>query len=97
MKPRKPIKKVSSKRAKQLADYARLKRQFFKPGVHQCDVGDCPNIATDIHHTRGRTNLWLCRTEYWLAVCRTHHMMIHQNPGWARTAGLLAPVGKWLA
>lgn len=95
MKPLRPIRRVSDKRRKELAEYVRLKKLFFGQFGLACDVDDCHRPASDVHHVRGRGKL-LNETKYWKAVCRHHHRQIHDNPEWARSVGLLAPKGKWL-
>ena len=67
------IKKVSDKRAGELARYSRLKAQYI--AIHQiCEVVGCNKQAVDIHHQKGRENDLLMDTNYWMAICRDHHV-----------------------
>jgi len=98
---RKPIRRVSSKRAAQLKEYTKLRKEFM--AAHPiCKVwldenpdfqdGDMwPNFAasTDIHHRKSRVGKMLLDTRYWMAVSRTAHQRIHQFPKWAREKGYL--------
>lgn len=77
-KKRKPIKKVAEKRAKQLTQYSRLKAQYI--AIHQiCEVPTCNKQAVDIHHQRSRTNENLLDTNYWMSICRQHHIYYTEN------------------
>lgn len=49
---------------------------------------DCP-LSTDIHHVKRRGRYYLDEST-WLAVARSSHRKIHDNPRWARELGLLA-------
>lgn len=49
---------------------------------------DCPP-STDIHHVKRRGRYYLDEST-WLAVARSSHRKIHDNPRWARELGLLA-------
>lgn len=72
-KVKKPIKAVADKRAKQLQQYSKLKAQYI--AIHQiCEVVGCNAQAVDIHHQRSRTNENLLDTNYWMAICRQHHI-----------------------
>lgn len=43
--------------------------------------------ATDLHHKAGRVGQWLCRYEYFAALCRQCHDGIHENAILARKQG----------
>lgn len=93
-KPRKPLRKVSQKRAKQLAVYRRARVQFLRefPVCEAClviDPDSIPRKATDIHHMAGRIGEKLNDMNDWLPVCRDCHHWIHDNPSAARAAFLL--------
>lgn len=87
------IRRVSIKRAKELAVYSKLKKEFIAnhPMCHVCHE----RKATDVHHSKGRIGKLLNATICWCSVCRSCHMKIHNNPKWARGIGLLPPVGQW--
>ena len=87
MKRRKPIRKVSLKRAKQLREYL-PKRNTFIAAHPVCQM--CHNArATDVHHGWGRIGELLNDEEHWFALCRTCHDFIHRNPSTARRQGFL--------
>lgn len=46
------------------------------------------NLTDDVHHRRGRSGLLLFDIRHWLAVCRTCHDWIRDNPKKARELGL---------
>ena len=51
----------------------RLKAQYI--AIHQiCEVPTCNKQAVDIHHQKGRENDLLLDTNYWMAICRDHHI-----------------------
>lgn len=77
----KTIKKVSKKRETENKIYAILRKKFLQ------DNPICPinkTQTTDIHHMKGRIGSLLLDTRYWLAVSREAHIMIEQNPVWAK-------------
>lgn len=45
--------------------------------------------SQDVHHTAGRSGKNYLDQSTWLAVSRTMHERIHNNPSWARANGLL--------
>ena len=94
MKPRKPIRKISVKRAEQMKLYAKLKRAHLK--AHPiCQAPGCSNKAVDLHHARGRIHGLLTDTRFFKASCRYHHEKVKQDPPWARLIDWLPPVGQW--
>jgi len=85
-KEKKRLRKVSRKRAKEIAIYSALAKDFKK--AHPvCQV--CRHNRTkDVHHKEGRgPNLNNVAT--FIAVCRGCHKYIHDNPSWARERGYL--------
>jgi len=94
---RKPLPKVSKKRAVENAKYTVAKIQFMsKPENKICPVTGQP--TTDIHHKAGRVGFadqWarinnvslLLDTRFWLAVSRDGHRQIEENPAWAKELG----------
>lgn len=96
-KIRKPLPKVSKKRAIENARYTVAKIQFMsKPENKICPVTGQP--TTDIHHKSGRVGFadqWarinniplLLDTRFWLAVSRDGHRQIEENPTWAKELG----------
>lgn len=68
----KPVKKVTEKRAKQNREYLEMREQFLDQ-YPICQVKDCQNKATAIHHIQGRANDLLTNPENFLAICESHH------------------------
>jgi hypothetical protein len=99
---RTPLKRVSSKRSKELREYAKLRKAYLEAHPY-CEVYLAENglkyegnpidapLATDIHHRRGRWHGRLNETEHWLAVCRESHERIHYHPQWAYERGYMLP------
>lgn len=79
------INAVSKKRKKELQDYSIQRKVFLKDKV--CPITN--EIATEIHHIKGRSNKWLNDTRFWLAVSRQGHIWIHNNPIEAELKGYL--------
>lgn len=72
------IKPVAPKRAAELAEYSKLKAQYI--AIHQiCEVVGCNRQAVDIHHQKGRENDLLLDTNFWMAICREHHIYYTEN------------------
>ena len=101
MKRKKPLNKVSAKRAKENREYARLRKEFLEehPFCRVClsNVGlgrlnqPFAHPSTQVHH-KARRGKFLLRTDTWLAVCDFHHDYIEKNGNWARANGwLLTP------
>ena len=55
----------------------------------------CGRKATEVHHYAGRAGKLLLEESLWLAICRSCHTDIHNQPTIARHLGLLAPLGVW--
>lgn len=103
MKPRKPIRKVSVKRSKEMALYAKLRKDYLAAHpicevwlyenamtcLHSGEVPDNAPRSQDIHHRAGRTGWRLNDVSHFLAVCRANHEWIHNNPSEARQKGYL--------
>ena len=88
------IRRVSKKRDEQLKLYARLRRSFLK--AHPwCSLHDGGCRATEIHHSRGRSNTLLTDVRHWRGVCRVAHLWITEHPKEARERGLICGVGQW--
>ena len=85
---RSPLRKVSKKRAIQNREYAKIRKQFLEKAPF-CEVPDCIARSVEIHHSNHREGMKLCDAKHFVAVCRHCHMLIHDNPRWAREHGLL--------
>jgi hypothetical protein len=86
---RKPIPKVSGKRAKDNRKYSVLRKEFLKANP-ECEarLKNCRGEATDVHHRAGRVGENLLDTETWLAVCRPCHLWIESHPVASKQLGL---------
>jgi hypothetical protein len=86
---RKPIPKVSGKRAKDNRKYSVLRKEFLKANP-ECEarLKNCRGEATDVHHRAGRIGENLLDTETWLAVCRPCHLWIESHPVASKQLGL---------
>ena len=83
------IKPVSDKRAAELAIYRPLRDKYLKDNP-VCEVQDCFNGTTNLHHQNGRIGKMIYNTEYFMACCsHCHPTRIHENPEWARSMGYL--------
>ena len=78
-----PLRKVSKKRAKEIREYSILRKAFLEDAPF-CEVPDCFNRSSEIHHMNHREGQRLLDSRYFLAVCSFHHRKIHDNPVWAK-------------
>lgn len=88
MKYAKPkgIKPISDKRKTEIQQYTILRKEFLSDPKNQiCPITKQP--TTDIHHMKGRVGSLFLDTRYWLAVSREGHIMIEENPQWAKENG----------
>jgi hypothetical protein len=95
MKRRKPLKRstkriprVSKVRRTRLTRYSELRLAFLREHLF-CEIGNCKEVSTQVHHIEGRLGQKLCDFENCLAVCFSHHRAIHDHPKWAREQGYL--------
>lgn len=93
MKPRKPIRRVSVKRAEQLREYHKRVKVWKRGKV--CAYCGRNDLGIDCHHYRGRSGILLLMEKHWIPVCRPDHARIQADPAWARKHGLLCEKGKW--
>lgn len=102
MKPRKPIRKVSKKKA--ASDRAYNKRvKAWLEGKYCAVYGFGP--ATQVHHQRGRAGSLKMDERFWIPVSAEGHNFIHAFPAEARTTTallsddrnltLLCQIGEW--
>lgn len=85
MKPRKPIRRVSKKRAQELRIYQYLYKAYLELNA-KCEV--CGDPSEAVHHKRGR-GIHLNKIEFFLSCCNLCHDRIHRSPAWARSQGFL--------
>lgn len=84
---RTPIRRVSKKRAKQNAEYMKLRKKFLEdhPVCQICN----DEVANQIHHTNKRNGTRLNDQKYWMALGIRCHIYIHTHPEAARKEGWL--------
>jgi len=92
-KPRKPIKRISDKRAAQNKEYLILRKAYLRANPF-CAVYP-KQQATQIHHKKGRIGKLLTDIKYFLPVSDEGHQKIEMNPNWAKEMGYsLSRLGK---
>ena len=88
LKRRKPLRRVSKKRATALVLYRELKAEYLaiNPTCECCNKRQ----AQDIHHKLplGRGGK-LCDVSIFMGVCRPCHNLIHNDPLWAKQSNHL--------
>ena len=88
-KKQKRIKPVADKRLGELAIY-RPRRDKYLIDNPTCEVHDCNNETTNLHHKNGRIGPMVYNVKYFMACCHVcHPQRIHENPEWARENGYL--------
>jgi hypothetical protein len=79
-KPKTKIKPVSTKQAKALTEYSKVRKQFLAEHLYcEANLTGCTTVVQDVHHTIGR-GANLSNVDTFLAVCRTCHRFIEDNP-----------------
>jgi hypothetical protein len=86
MKVATPISKVSQKRAGEMAEYIKLKKEYISL-YPVCEVEECNLKAVDIHHQRGREGERLLDTNFFMSVCRKHHTEFTEHSSAAKKDG----------
>ena len=79
---KKTINKISVKKQKQDGEYSKLRKLYLESHLF-CEAklpGICTLEATDIHHKAGRIGENYLKVSEWLAVCRSCHKFIEENP-----------------
>jgi hypothetical protein len=84
----KSISPVSKKRREEMDEYSKKRLAFLAlhPSCQGKLVG-CTGKATDVHHKAGRVGDDYLNMNKWLAVCRTCHSWIEENPIEAKELG----------
>jgi len=85
-KQRKPINKVSAKLKEGAKLYAKERLKYLH-AFPMCEVRNCKNEATTIHHKSGRVGELLFDPENFLACCMECHIAIEISPVWAKAQG----------
>lgn len=83
------IKSVSDKKLVELKEYRKVRDAFMKANK-VCQFPECRELATDLHHAKGRVGALLTDERYFKALCRSHHRWIEENPTDAKSMGLSA-------
>jgi 5-methylcytosine-specific restriction protein A len=86
---RTPIKKVSTKQAKNNRLYSKERKIFLEEHpICELDVkGICIKISTEVHHTAGREGKKLTNFSKCKAACRPCHQFAELNPKEAKAEG----------
>lgn len=91
-KVKKSISPFSEKRLERYAEY-RVVRDKYLADHPICEVHDCNNPTTNLHHKAGRNGRLLTISKYFMACCDDcHPKRIHENPAWAREHGYIVTV-----
>lgn len=76
----KPIKKVSEKKAKEIIEYSKLKKQYLEhKSACEMKFQGCSITSTDIHHTSLSDKNFL-NTNTWIGCCRFCHSICENMP-----------------
>ena len=81
------IKPISNKMAEKLKEYRPLRDKYMKENP-TCEVLGCYKESQDLHH-KARRGANLCNVETFMAVCRTCHISIEENPIESKKLGYL--------
>lgn len=81
------IKPVAPKRAGQLQEYSKLRKEYLAL-YPVCEVEECQVPSTEVHHQRGKEGDRLLDTNYFMAVCREHHQYYTTNSAEAFEKGI---------
>lgn len=85
--PKKP-KPVSTKMKELNDEYSRMRLLYLTANPFcKANLQGCTKVATDVHHKAGRGENHLKMTT-WVAVCRSCHRWIEENPKEAKELGL---------
>lgn len=82
----KPLTGISKKRAKENRVYLKKREDYLKENPY-CEVMECLNKSTQVHHKKGRTGDLLIDETHFLAVCYPCHEKIEKKPEWAKNNG----------
>lgn len=87
-KLRKPVRKVSKKRAKENRKYSVLRKQFLEDKMCEAGLEGCTEVADQVHHMSGRVGKNFLDTSTWLGVCPSCHKQIEERPAMAKQLNL---------
>jgi hypothetical protein len=81
------IKKVSTKQAQALKEYAQVRKAFLAEHLYcEANLTGCLTVATQVHHKIGR-GANVSNVDTFLAVCGVCHRYIEDNPAEAVKMG----------
>ena len=84
----KSISPVSAKRRVEMDEYSKKRVAFLTLHTNcQAKLVGCMGKASDVHHKAGRVGDNYLKISTWLAVCRTCHTWIENNPEEAKELG----------
>lgn len=79
-KIRKPLRRVSKKRARENKVYSTLRKQFLEEKQCAARLEGCTGVATDVHHAEGRVGEKFLDVSTWKGLCRNCHQVVEKNP-----------------
>lgn len=82
----KPVAKMAPKRAGQHQEYMKLRKDYLAL-YPICEVEECQNKSSEIHHQAGREGERLLDTNFFMAVCREHHRYYTEHSAEAISKG----------
>jgi hypothetical protein len=91
-KPRKPVRRVSVKRAAENRQYTKLRKQYL---LDYPFCMRCGKKSTEIHHWAGRRSNFL-KTETWRSSCSDCNQFAKWEATAAIAEGWRAPIGVYL-
>lgn len=89
---------MSSRRKVESQTYSRLRKKFLaenpwcqicEESAHESQGKSTVHASQDVHHKHGRLGGNYLNVKTWMAVCRFHHLLIHDYPAHARKRGWL--------
>jgi AMMECR1 domain-containing protein len=85
----KSISPVSEKRRGEMDEYSKKRLAFLVIHMNcQAKLVGCTGIATDVHHSKGRTGDNYLNMSTWVALCRSCHSYVETHPEEAKELGL---------
>lgn len=93
-KPRQPIRQKSKKQSELERAYTVLRKKFLEEHKYKrcpvaLEVFKKAIPVTEVHHKKGRVGKLFLYVPFWLAVSRSGHVWIHENPKEAYKKGFL--------
>ena len=88
MEKPKSIAPVSKKRQVAMDEYSKRRQLFFITNpICKAKLVGCTGPATDVHHKAGRVGENYLKISTWLALCRSCHRWVEDNPIEAKELG----------